>query len=210
MMANRTVFLVDGFNLYHSTRSVWQDSQVKVKWLDIRSLCASLLHLVSSDAALEGVYYFSAFARHLNDAAAIQRHAAFLQCLQATGVIVEMSRFKSKVIQCPHCHKSIQRYEEKETDVAIAIKLFELVSMNKADTVVLVTGDTDLAPAIRTAKRLFPNKTILCAFPYQRKNKELAQLVHSFKIRKDRYCHCQFSDPVTLPDGTTIPKPVTW
>jgi uncharacterized LabA/DUF88 family protein len=50
----------------------------------------------------------------------------------------------------------------------------EVLMNNECDTVVLVTGDTDLAPAVRTVKRLFPDKTITFIFPYKRKNKELS------------------------------------
>jgi uncharacterized LabA/DUF88 family protein len=62
------------------------------------------------------------------------------------------------------------RYEEKETDVAIASKLFEVLTNGACDTAVLVTRDTDLVPALGTAQRLFPNACILFAFPYGRAN----------------------------------------
>ena len=70
----------------------------------------------------------------------------------------------------------LKRNEEKETDVAIAAKLFELLVGNQCDT--------DLAPACRTARRLFQDKNIGFAFPYRRKNKELAKLASfSFNIK---------------------------
>jgi hypothetical protein len=63
----------------------------------------------------------------------------------------------------------------------------ELFHTDACDTVVLVTGDTDLTPAVRTAAQVFPSKTVHFAFPYKRKNKELAQLTgNSFVIRKER------------------------
>ena len=106
------------------------------------------------------------------------RHKAFLRCLEDTGVIVELRRFKKKTIKWPHpqCGRTFVKHEEKETDVAIALKLIEIFLTNKCDVAVLVTGDTDLAPAVRTAHRLFPSKKILFAFPPYRKNRELAQL----------------------------------
>ncbi|MDO9172991.1 MAG: hypothetical protein Q7W29_14285, partial [bacterium] len=79
------------------------------------------------------------------------------------------------------------------------------------DTIVLITGDTDLAPGVRTTTRLFPTKRICFGFPYKRKNNELAQLVSvSFQIRKERYLAHQFPDPVTLPSGRLIAKPDEW
>lgn len=209
---NRTTFLVDGFNVYHSVIDISRDFiGLRVKWLNIHSLCSSFLYLISKDARLEHIYYFSAFAFHLNDPDVILRHKNYIKCLKATGIRTELGRFKRKEIKCPHCNKEIERHEEKETDVAIGTKVFEVLFNNDCDTVVLMTGDTDLAPAVRTAKRLFPNKSILFAFPYKRKNSELDQIAPgSFKIHKNSYVRHQFPDPVVLPDGTQIQKPTTW
>lgn len=114
-------------------------------------------------------------------------------------------------MRCPSCGHEYDRYEEKETDVSIALKLLELFITDSCDTVILVTGDTDLAPAVRTAKKLFSSKRVLFAFPYKRKNKELAQLApRSFEIRKEKYTNHQFPDPYTLPDGSKVNKPSKW
>jgi len=209
---NRTIFLVDGFNVYHSTRDIGRDFKgLCVKWLNIHSLCSSFLYLISKDARLEHIYYFSAFAFHLNDPDVILRHQNYIKCLEATGVTPELGRFKPKDINCPHCNKQFRRHEEKETDVAIGIKLFEVLFNNECDTVVLVTGDTDLVPAVKTAKRLFPNKSILFIFPYKRKNSELVQIASdSFKINKNNYVRHQFPNPFVLPDRTQIQKPTCW
>ena len=53
-----------------------------------------------------------------------------------------------------------------------------------------MTGDTELAPAVRGANRLFPSKKVLFTFPYRRKNLELMKLcpgsflIAGAKIRK--------------------------
>ena len=89
--------------------------------------------------------------------------------------------------------------------------MFELFHLDEADTVVLVTGDTDLAPAVRNAARIFPEKEVSFAFPYKRKNKELASITNnSFLIRKEGYAKHQFDDPHILPTGRNISKPVNW
>lgn len=211
-MAERTVFLVDGFNLYHSAVDIGRDFDgLRVKWLNISSLCTSYLHLLGKDTTLERIHYFSAFATHLNDPSVVLRHQTYIRCLEETGVHVIMGRFKPKSITCPHCGREVIRYEEKETDVAIAANMFEVLLNNQGDNVVLVTGDTDLAPAVKVAKQIFPNKRILFAFPYRRKNAELAFIApDSFKIHKASYVRHQFPDPVVLSDGTDIPKPLSW
>lgn len=205
---NRTSFLVDGFNVYHSLKAA--DS---VKWLDLRSFLSSYLPVIGSGATLEKIYYFSALAHHIDvrKPGVTARHRLYIECLQATGVIPILGRFKFKTVRCHACNKNNPHYEEKETDVAISIKLIELFYKDEADTVVLVTGDTDLAPAVKTAMKLFPAKQVCFAFPYERKNKELAKLVSKhFQIKKERYAAHQFPDPMVLPSGKEIVKPVGW
>ena len=217
---NRATFLIDGFNLYHSARDAEKVLNSSTKWLDIKKLCSSYLPIVSGavkeKTRIEKVYYFSAFAKHIEvyDPDVTTRHKDLIKCFEDTGVTVEISRFKEKKIRChaQHgCRKEFVKHEEKETDVAIAAKLFEVFIADECDTAVLVTGDTDIAPAVTTANRLFPKKTILFAFPYKRKNKELSKLFPvSFKINIKQYAKNQFSDPYTLSDGTLINKPPSW
>ena len=215
-MANRTVFIIDGFNLYHSVKQAAKDLGLGsrgTKWLDIRSLCASYLYILGGGAQLGKIYYFSALAVHLEASKphVTARHRAYIKALEAHGVTVELSRFKDKEVRCPHCGKVNIRHEEKETDVAVAAKLLEVCSVDECDSVVLVTGDTDVAPAVRAAARLFPHKRVCFAFPYRRKNKELAHLVRTcFHIKKDAYARFQFPDPLILSDGPSLPKPPSW
>jgi uncharacterized LabA/DUF88 family protein len=211
---NRTAFLVDGFNVYHSILAVARDSCGRPhKWLDLKSLLSSYLSVIGGGATLEEIYYFTALAHHLDmrKPGVTVRHQRYIECLASTGVMPILGRFKPKTVYCHQCRRNNQHYEEKETDVAISSKLFELLIHGKADTIVLVTGDTDLAPAVRTAASLYPTTTICFAFPYRRKNKELAQLVSKhFLIKKDRYYAHQLPDPVVLPSGREIHKPRAW
>jgi hypothetical protein len=212
---NRTIFLVDGFNLYHSTVQASRDAQgATTKWLDLKRLCSSYLPLagqVSGErATLERIHYFSAPPIHRSQEK-LDRHMLFMRCLRATGVNVELARFKEKDVYCPNCRTFFVAHEEKETDVAIAAKLFEVCSGDDCETAILMTGDTDLAPAIRTCRRLFASKLIFFAFPYRRTNSELAGLApESFSIKLKSYLRHQFPDPLVLPDGTTVRKPSIW
>lgn len=198
---NRTTYLVDGFNLYHSLADAQRDYHgAQTKWLDLASLCRRFLPLIAqargATASLEEIWFFSAPPTHRSQEKQA-RHALYVDCLQETGVHVSMAQFK--------------RAKEKETDVAIAAKLFEICHTDAADSIVLVTGDTDLAPAVRMCLNLFPGKTLLFAFPYKRVNDELRILAPgSFKIKAKTYFKHQFPDPLILQDGTTIAKPITW
>jgi len=210
----RVSFLVDGFNLYHSLRTAQKDlNGQSTKWLNLKSLCQSYLYRFGKEAVLSDIYYFSALAKHREsvDAQVTQRHKLFIQCLKAEGIIVNLSRFKSKKSKCQYCKATDKRYEEKETDVKLALQLIEIFIQDTCDVAVLVTGDTDLSPALTTANRLFPDKDVYFAFPYKRKNKELNQLApRSFSISKEQYVNHQFPDYYLLSNGQTVTKPAQW
>ncbi len=209
----RAAFLIDGFNLYHSVRRAQQALQgASTKWLDIRRLCQDRAYLIGRDVRLSDVFYFSALARHLEAKRpdVTVRHQIYLDCLRDSGVSIELARFKPKVLVCDRCHSKLKRYEEKETDVAIAVKLLELFHKGECEIAVLVTGDTDVAPAVRAVARLYPQSELWFAFPYDRKNKELGKLAPSFSLSKDSYASYQLADPYICVDGRSIKKPSTW
>ena len=140
MNINRTTFLVDGFNLYHSLKQASHELGGKTtRWLNLDSLCKAYLYKVGNNAQLESVIYFSALAHHLTpqDKYLVKRHQDYISCLESVGVTVELGRFKKKHVRCRHCGQTTVHHEEKETDVAIALKLFELLMNNECDTVVL-------------------------------------------------------------------------
>ncbi|MBK6798281.1 MAG: NYN domain-containing protein [Acidobacteria bacterium] len=212
---NRTVFLIDGFNLYHSVKKASLDLGLEgtgTRWLDIDGLCRSYLHMIGNDAQVAGIYYFQPWQNTLNRSNQMSLHdTAYIECLKATNISVELSRFKKKPIFCPQCSQQIKRHEEKETDVALAAKLLEVFILDSCDTAVLVTGDTDIIPAVKTANRLFPDKIIAFLFLYKRHNRELAKLTTAhFEIRKEAYRRHQFNDPFITHKGKIIAKPSKW
>ncbi len=214
---NRVIFLVDGFNLYHSVSEAGIILKSSTKWLDIKKLCSSYLYiikeLVGEKTELKAIYYFSAFARHIErkNPGVTERHKQFIECLKDSGIKTEMSRFKPKKIKCPNCKKKFTKHEEKETDVALGLKLIEIFINNECDTAVLLTGDTDLVPAFKTAHKLFPKKRTLFAFPFKRKNNELSKLAPgSFNIKPKQYVKYQFPNLHRLSNGKLLEKPKNW
>ncbi len=126
------------------------------------------------------------------------------------GFHVELARFKEKWVWCDGCRQTRLRHEEKETDVALAVKLIELFCERKCDSAIIMTGDTDIAPAVRFVQHYYPTKRVAFLFPYGRKNKELAKQALSRKITKEQYLKYQFPSTVTLADGSLRPKPTSW
>lgn len=213
-LMNRVTFLVDGFNVYHSAKEARADLPGgSTLWLDLHSLLSSYISIFGRDAVLTDIYYFSALAKHIDSKrpGTTRKHQNYIDCLKSTGVKIRLGRFKYKTVWCRNCKTNNVHYEEKETDVALSLKIMELFHLDECDTVVLVTGDTDLAPAVRMAASVYPAKTICFAFPYKRKNKELNSITNkSFLIRKERYATHQFSDPYVGVSGRSINKPPRW
>jgi hypothetical protein len=211
----KTAFVVDGFNLYHSlvdaSKSLGHPDERGTKWLDLWGLCASYLSALGRGSTIECVHYFSASATHLEATkpGVVARHNHYIECLKATGVQVEMGRFKKKPARCRHCKKSLRLREEKETDVAVGAKILELLHDLTVEQVVVVTGDTDVAPAVRAAKRMFPGAPLWFVFPWNRRNDELALTTPSIQITREAYERHQFPDPLIL-NGRTFQKPGSW
>ena len=213
----RVNFLIDGFNLYHSTREAQHILKTTTKWLDVKRMLFSyhmmFAQIAKSKVQLGDIFYFSAFAHHREsiDPGVVSRHKALLSCFKDTGITVQMHQFKEKQARCPKCGYQWAKHEEKETDVAIALKIIELFVRNACDMAVIVSGDTDLAPAVNTAKGLFPDKRVIFAFPGGRKNKSLINVAPgSFKMKSSQYLKFQFPDPYCCADGKLISKPATW
>jgi uncharacterized LabA/DUF88 family protein len=207
-------FLVDGFNLYHSIEDIEYSEHVCFKWLDLRRLCQSFMYLFGREYALHTIFFFTAIAYHYVDMEKVQRHEDYIKCLESTGIEVIRGRFKEKTEYCPLCKKEYRGHIEKETDIAFCSKLLELLYANDdshCEAFVLVTGDSDLVPAIKTVLRVCPSTDIRFAFPYNRKSEDLLKLApSSFKLRTGHYQANQFRNPVKLADDTLIHKPTSW
>ena len=210
----QTYFLIDGFNVYHSLESVFRKEGICYKWLDLHSLCKSFIYLFGSDAVLGKVYYFTSIASYTQNVEKIRRHQNYIRCLKSSGINIVTGRFKNKEQYCPNCKTKFQAHVEKQTDIDIASKLFELLFFckeNQGESFCIVTGDTDIVPAIKTAKKLQPELDIRFAFPVGRMSKELKKLAPlSFNLRSGHYKANQLKDPYKLQDGMFIKKPATW
>jgi uncharacterized LabA/DUF88 family protein len=193
---------IDGFNLYHALDA---SGHHHLKWLDLRRLCTEFAP--PPDQLLEKVYYFSAYATWRPDAYA--RHRAFVAALEATGVEPVMGVFKAKRATCRTCGSTWTHHEEKETDVNLALHLLRAAHLNCFDRALLISGDSDLAPAVRMVRQLYPTKTIRIIAPYGRDySMDLVNAAGGPKnAKRMRYVHVSRSllpAQVLGPDGQVV------
>jgi uncharacterized LabA/DUF88 family protein len=211
-MKARLSFFVDGFNLYHSIARNPEFS--KYKWLDLDALCRAFM---SPHEDLASIRYFTALATWNSEK--VNRHEIFIKALKSVGVEVVLGRFKRvdkgvtlrDPVRAGYCKVEYQTFEEKETDVNIAVYLLESAMRDEFDTAIIVSGDSDLVPAIKGVKRLFPAKRIRMLFPVGRTCEELKRVADSYsRIKVNHLEGCQFPDSITLPDGYTVSRPQEW
>jgi uncharacterized LabA/DUF88 family protein len=195
-IVNRTVFLVDGFNVHHSLLDAERVMRRSLHRLDVAGLCASYLHVLPGRSTEPLIVYFSALAHHLEQRRPGQRarQVSYLSALRSTGVDVRLGRFKAKDLTCPLCARRFTRYEEKETDVALGVHLLEFALQSSCGAVVLVSGDSDLVPALVAARRLAPSTTLAVGLPFGRSNVALERVANlAFTIKPAAYARHQLA-----------------
>ncbi|NGX32747.1 MAG: 6-hydroxy-3-succinoylpyridine 3-monooxygenase HspA [Candidatus Anoxychlamydiales bacterium] len=193
MQRNRVISFIDGFNLYHAINNL---NQSHLKWLNLHSLSKTFIK--SKSEILSKVFYFSAWVNHRNKAAQY-RQKCYVNALKIMGVNTILGHFKRKDRKCPKCFSKWTGHEEKETDVNIALYLLDLAYQDAFDRAVIISNDSDLAPAIRLVKKLFPKKCITTiAPPYCYHSNELIKASSDkSKIRIKHLERCLLPEVVT-------------
>lgn len=172
---------VDGFNFYHGLH---ETSGTQLLWLDL----VALVEKLRPKSDVLKVHYFT--AEVVGDAGAISRQAQYLAALQARNgerLVIHYGRFQSRKRHCKSCGNRWSDWEEKETDVNMAVTLVSNAASKEMDSALLLSADSDLVPAARVAQQLHPKLFIAAAFPPGRYSFELkAKLPASFRIDRSR------------------------
>jgi uncharacterized LabA/DUF88 family protein len=89
--------------------------------------------------------------------------------------------------------------------------LFQDALNDSYDIAIIVSGDSDLIPAIEAAKSQFPDKQYGVVIPYNRKAEEIKHAADFHIKMKERHLDsCRFPESIPLPDGRTITCPASW
>jgi len=202
---SRVSVYVDGFNLYHGLKAAAYNSENvhKYLWLDIHQCVKFVLR--DSTFNFVDIKYFTAEPFGEETCA---RHKIYCSALKYSGIQIIYGRYKRKTLRCNVCHNSFDSYEEKQTDINIALNLVNDAVQDLCDVVVLISGDTDLVPAIKLMKSLCPEKQCFVIFPPKRnRSDELRDVADEcYELNKWHCRSCQFQDVIT----DSIRKPETW
>ena len=154
-MARITV-IVDGFNLYHAIDDIGKNY---LKWLNIKSLAKEFVH---PDDTIQRILFFTAYPGHTPKEVR-ERYKAYTAAVEAIGATVIKGQFKRRSFRgkdTDGVRGRLWGWEEKESDVNVAIHLLEEAYEKKSDVILLFTNDSDISPAIKMSRIKNPNLKI--------------------------------------------------
>lgn len=200
----RLAVYVDGANLYWGLHTATKTSLL---WLDLVKLAKTL----RPRSNLVKVRYFTTIVDGEPKAQSRQGH--YIDALEAKNspvLSIHKGRYQKKLITCHGCGDSWHRREEKETDVNIAVSLVADAAKGLMDDALILSADSDLAPAARTAMDVNGRLFVTAAFPPARSSEELKRLMSaSFHIGVDKIKRSQLPDEFNV-NGHTYRRPDKW
>ena len=131
----RVVFYIDGFNLFHALDENYNFH--KYKWLNLDKLSRCF---ITSQYTLREVFYFTSYATW--NRSKVQKHQLYIKALQTVDVQTILGRFKHQTKRCRLCRQTYSVPTEKQTDVNIAVKLFQDAINDLFDRAIIVSGET--------------------------------------------------------------------
>lgn len=204
----RTVVYVDGFNLYYGALKGGP-----YRWLDLDRY----FRLLRWNDQILTIRYFTA---RIHGAGRV-RQDAYLSALTSTPKVnVVLGRYKEKSVRCTVRHCTIPQPrefrvpEEKGTDVHIAIAMLDDAHRAIAERVVLVSGESDLVPVVRTLRLRFPAIQTTVYVPARDRTRgaatELRQAAEAHRTMPLSLLErAQFPEVVHTPSGSVM-RPTTW
>ncbi|ROL59445.1 NYN domain-containing protein [Bacteroidetes/Chlorobi group bacterium ChocPot_Mid] len=203
-MKKRVITYIDGFNLYFGLKSKgWR----KYYWLNLFELSNNILQ---ESQTLVKVKYFTARIEEPEEKR--KRQLYFLEALETLNKIeMFFGKYLTTPMICRNCGAKWIKSNEKETDVNIAIELLTDAIMDGFDTALIISGDSDLAPAIKRTKQLCPRKRIISVFPPKRVSNELKNCADGYFNLSESKIKCSlFPDEIMKPNGFILHKPAEW
>lgn len=229
----RTLVFVDGYNLYYGALQ-----GTPYKWLDLPALLRHILHIQDPGSEMVGVHYYtSPVIARLATRGQVSNDAQsrYIRALQAKGVQVTLGRhrlakgFAPRYVDGQKASRQDQvavwQLEEKETDVNLALGMYRAacrshLDESRVEQIVVVSGDTDLSPALRSIRSDFPELRLGVILPHRGSSAahdreapgHLKNECHWMRrfISDDELEAHQLPHRVPLPKKPAIQKPDYW
>jgi len=155
------------------------------------------------------IFYFTAFVTW--NQAKLTRHQNYVKALRFNNIKIVLGAFRRVDRICQKCNKQYRTFEEKRTDVNIAVKLFQTATNDIWDTALIISGDSDLIPAIESVKQTYLAKKLGVIIPIGRRAEELKQAADfHMKLKLKHLKSCQFDNTITINPNTILACPASW
>ena len=207
MTSNRVIVYVDGFNLYYGLKCKgWK----RYYWLDLQRLAETLL--LPGQVLVAVRYFTTSISSHTASTGKSKRQATFLEALQTrSNLHIYYGHYLAKLRRCSTCGATWKTYEEKMTDVNIAVTLFADAVDDAFDNAIIISGDSDLSTVVSETRKRYMKKRLIVAFPPARHSAQLrAVATAAFTIGRKVIKDSQLPDEVTKPDGFVLRRPAKW
>ena len=209
----RAIIYIDGYNWYHAIFKHFPEW----KWVNIQSLFEAL----RPHEEVVSVKMFSAMVDpHLIGSDARERQQKYFDALRTLPkVTIVLGTFQVREVTCKAngCKYSFQ--EEKKTDVNIAVHMMSDAIEGKCDRICIVSGDSDIQPAVEWVATNRANVTVTVYIPSLPKEQPTRRT--DYYQTKGLPVECKFlplgpikehqlPHNVKLPNGKFVCRPHLW
>lgn len=211
-MKKKCIIYIDGFNLYWGILRHFP----KWKWLNLQSFFEAL----RLDDEVLGVKYFTAIVeRDKPQSSTREKQARYLNALKTLPkILLIYGKFQARESTCKaHCKRKFIAAEEKKTDVNIAVHMIDDAIKNSVEHIILVSGDSDLEPAVEWVRKNKPQIKITVYIPcidgerHKRRNDFYPTIgVNCRFLTLAEFDRHQFPDEVTIGENDSVKRPSDW
>lgn len=217
----KTSLYVDGFNFYYGMFRIQRRSCCPAdKWLNWTKLAH---RLAGSDSTVHKIHYFTAhvhraekdpnqnlrqilYFRAIDNLPGLDIHVGKHVAVKRKGRLI--SPKPSQFGLAEDAVVSIQTFEEKGSDVNLAVQLLDDAWSGEIDRAIVVSNDTDLISAITLARRHIRVDVASPQDTLADQMKKAAQ--YSWIINPSLLCECRMDSPTRAIDGTLLYPPKSW
>ena len=179
----------------------------RLYWLDGHRLAENLLE---PRQQLLGLHYFTSRIRSCpGNEDTRTRQGTYLEILETLrGVRLHYGHYLATKRRCPQCQATWETFEEKRTDVNIAVEFLGHARDDAFDNALLVSGDSDLTGPVEAVRKRYPDKRVVVAFPPGLESSQLRNAATAaFVIGRKNLKDSQLPDRATTPDGHVLIRP---
>lgn len=205
----RAFVYIDGFNLYYRALK-----GTKHKWLNFATLARRLLD--QSDDVVKVRYFTARVSARAGDPDAPRRQQILFNALRTVpNIEFHFGRFLPKTKWRPLVSTGkfveIHDTEEKGSDVNLATHLLNDGWHKRYDVALVLSQDTDLLEPIRIVVQELELKVGVVWLDGRQPNRYMAATASFVRhLSTADLSASQFPNPIVLPDGRELRKPLDW